>query len=74
MNALTTEDDIWKIVCQHVAPNTVVFIKKNNTCARIKFYCHEHADLLRKHLDGNNIFLSLKIFIYVGKMFSQIFF
>lgn len=56
MNALTTEEDIWKILCQCVAPNNIVFIKKNNTCARIKFICHEYADRIRKHLDGKNSF------------------
>lgn len=52
MNAQTTEDDIWKLLCQHVTPNTIVFIKKNNTCARIKFVDHEYADIIRKNLDG----------------------
>jgi len=56
MNAQTTEEDIWKILCQHVTPNNIVFIKKNNTCARIKFIRHEYADIVRKNLDGNNIF------------------
>lgn len=53
MNALTSKEDIWKLICQHVAPSSVVFIKKNNTCCRIKFVEHEYADIVRKNLDGN---------------------
>lgn len=52
MNAQTTEDDIWKLLCQKVTPNNIVFIKKNNTCCRIKFVRHEYADIVRKSLDG----------------------
>ncbi|CAH1723367.1 unnamed protein product [Aphis gossypii] len=55
MNAQTTEEDIWKILCQHVTPNNIVFIKKNNTCARIKFIRHEYADIVRKNLDGKRV-------------------
>lgn len=54
MNTQTTEEDMWKLLCQYVAPNNIVFIKKNNTCARIKFIRHECADLVRKNLDGKN--------------------
>lgn len=57
MNVQTTEDDIWKMLCQHVTPNNIVFIKKSNTCARIKFVRHEYADLVRKNLDGMNSFV-----------------
>ncbi|XP_025412581.1 probable RNA-binding protein 46 [Sipha flava] len=55
MNSQTTEEDIWKLICQHVTPNNIVFIKKNNTCARIKFTRHEYADLVRKNLDGTRV-------------------
>lgn len=55
MNAQTTEEDVWKILCQHVTPNNIVFVKKNNTCARIKLLRHEYADIVRKNLDGKNI-------------------
>jgi len=58
MNTHTTEEDLWNNVCQYVEPVNVVFIKKNNTCARIKFIHHEYADLVRKNLDGKN-FLNL---------------
>jgi len=61
MNVHTTEGDIWKILCEHVTPNNIVFIKKNNTCARIKFIRHEYADTVRKNLDGKYIFIINKI-------------
>lgn len=52
MNAQTSEEDIWNLVSQYVAPNKIVFIKKNSTCVRIKFVHHEYADIVRKNLDG----------------------
>lgn len=55
MNAQTSEANVWKLLCQHVTPNNIVFIKKNNTCARIKFVHHEYADIARKNLDGKYI-------------------
>lgn len=57
MNAQTSEEDIWKLLCQHITPNNIVFIKKNNTCARVKFVRHEYADLIRKNLDGKYIII-----------------
>jgi len=65
MNVYTTEEDIWKILCEHVTPNNIVFIKKNNTCARIKFIHHEYADIVRKNLDGKYILVINKIGIEV---------
>lgn len=65
MNAQSTEEDIWKILCQHVTPNNIVFIKKNNTCARIKFTRHEYADLVRKNLDGIYIYLFINNHFYL---------
>lgn len=56
MNVHTTEGDLWKYVSQHVEHNTIVFIKKNNTCARIRFINHEYANVIRKNLDGNFFF------------------
>lgn len=55
MNSQTTEEDMWKLLCQQVSPNNIVFIKKNNTCARIKFVKHEFANLVRKNLDGKHL-------------------
>lgn len=52
INAQTTEEDVRKVLCQDIAPKNVLFIKKNNTCARIKFTHHGYADLVRKNLDG----------------------
>lgn len=57
MNAQTSEEDIWKLLCLHIKPNNIVFIKKNNTCARVKFVSHEYADLIRKNLDGKCILI-----------------
>lgn len=52
INTQTTEEDVWKVLCQDIKPNNIVFIRKNNTCARIKFTHHGFADLVRKNLDG----------------------
>lgn len=52
INGQTTEYDVSTILGQYVSPNKIVFIKKNNTCARIKFLHHEYADTVRKNLDG----------------------
>jgi len=52
INRQTTEYDISTILSQYVAPNKIVFIKHNNTCARIKFLHHDCADTVRKNLDG----------------------
>jgi len=71
MNVHTTEEDIWKILCEHVTPNNIVFIKKNNTCARIKFIHHEYADIVRKNLDGKYIFIIYKIEIGRYQVFNK---
>ncbi|XP_050538047.1 RNA-binding protein 47-like [Daktulosphaira vitifoliae] len=55
MNVLTTEDDLWKLVVQYVNPNHILLIRKNNTCARIKFSQHEYANLVRRNLDGKEL-------------------
>lgn len=65
MNAQTTEEDVWRFLCQYVTPNNIVFIKKNHTCARIKFVHHEYANIVRKNLDGKHFcFIFSYNFIY----------